>query len=482
MSRIFTRKRIVGGILLIVLICGGYFGYTKREYFAQIPIGCAFKAKALCAGVFVQGLDPETIAREDSGFSPMFKLFKASIDREKKAVSCSLLGTGLFKKTAVYIEGLGPILLSGVPEETVRAMKPELPAPEPADPAAVPWPMGDLIPEEAAPAAIDAAKLGQAIDRAFAEPDPKHLKRTRAIVVLYDGRLVVERYAPAITRDTRLLSWSMAKSFTNVLVGILVKQGKIDIHDPAPVPEWKSIDDPRHAITTDQLMRMSSGLDWYEEYAEHPVSDVNRMLFLEPDHAAYAAAKPPAAVPDTVWSYSSGTANIVSRIIRRVVGSRDAYWAFPRRELFNKIGMRSAVFGSDAGGTFIGSSYLYATARDFARFGLFCLNDGVWNGERILPEGWMAYSTTATPKAEKGVYGAFFWTNQGEPDHPEKRVYPKMPRDLNWADGYQGQQIFVCPSLKLVVVRLGMTWDSNWGAAEFLEGLAGSINKYYGEQ
>ncbi|MGD0782426.1 MAG: serine hydrolase, partial [Candidatus Aminicenantales bacterium] len=439
------------------------------------PIGCAFKAKALCAGVFVQGLDAARIAAEDSGFNPVFKLFKANIDRQRKTVSCSLLGTGLFKKTAVYVEGLGPILLSGVPEETVRAMKPDLPAPEPADPAAVSWPMGDLMPDEAAPAAIDAAKVERAVDRAFAEPDPKHLKRTRAVIVLYDGRLVAERYAPGITKDTRLLSWSMAKSFINVLVGILVRQGKLDINRPAPVPEWSSADDPRHAITIDQLMRMSSGLDWYEEYAEHPVSDVNRMLFLEPDHAAYAAAKKMAFPPDTVWSYSSGTTNIVSRIIRDVLGSREAYWTFPRRELFNKIGLRSAVLGTDASGTFIGSSYLYATARDFARFGLFCLNDGVWNGERILPEGWLDYSTTATPKAELGVYGAFFWTNKGEAAHPEKREYPKMPRDLYWADGYQGQHIFVCPSLKLVAVRLGMTWDSSWGAAEFLDGLAGAI-------
>ena len=475
MRKLLTRKRIVVGLLLLVLIAAGYFGYTKRDYIEQIPIGCAFKAKALCAGIFVQGLDPKKIAAEDSGFNPLFKLFKAKIDRDKKSVSCSLLGTGLFRKTAVYIEGLGPILLSGVPEETVRAMKPDLPGPQPADPAAVPWPMGDLMPQDAPPDAIDTAKVELAVDRAFAEPDSKHPKRTRAVVVLYDGFLVAERYAPGITKDTRLLSWSMAKSFTNVLVGILVKQGKLNIHDPAPVPEWQAAGDPRHAITVGQLMRMSSGLDWFEEYAEHPISDVNRMLFLEPDHAAYAAAKKLAVPPDTVWSYSSGTTNIVSRIIRDVIGSREAYWPFPRRELFNKIGMRSAVFGVDAAGTFIGSSYLYASARDFARFGLFCLNDGVWNGERILPEGWLAYSTTATPKAEHGVYGAFFWTNQGDPEHPEKREYPKMPRDLYWADGYQGQQIFVCPSLKLVAVRLGMTWDSNWGAAEFLDGLAGAI-------
>ncbi len=475
MRAFFTRRRIVLTLLLIVLIAAAYFGYAKREFIEQIPIGCAFKAKTLCAGIFVQGLEPERIMAEDAGFNPVFKLFKAKIDRARKTVSCSLLGTGLFKKTAVYVEGFGPILLSGVPEESVRAMKPDLPVPEPADPAAVPWPMGDKPAEETAPPAIDADKVAKAVGAAFAEPDPKHLKRTRALVVIHDGRLVAERYAPGITKDTRLLSWSMAKSFTNVLVGILVRQGKLDIHAPAPVPEWNSADDPRHAITVDQLMRMSSGLEWYEEYAAHPISDVNRMLFLEPDHAAYAAAKPLAVVPDSVWSYSSGSTNIVSWIIRDVVGSREAYWTFPRRELFNKIGLRSAVFGVDASGTFIGSSYLYATARDFARFGLFCLNDGVWNGERLLPEGWLAYSTTPAPKAPKGEYGAFFWTNRGNPPDSANRMLPKMPPDTFWADGYQAQQIVICPSLKLVVVRLGMTWDSNWGGDAFLEAVAAAI-------
>jgi CubicO group peptidase (beta-lactamase class C family) len=476
MSRLLARKRIVRGILLLVLAGVVYIGYTKREYLEQIPIGCAFKAEALCAGIFVQGLDPERIAAEDAGFNPLFKLFKARIDRDQKLVSVSLLGTGLFKKTAAFVEGLGAVLLSGRTLDEIRAMKADLPAPEPIDPATVDWPMGDRMPENAAPAALDPARLSKAMETAFAEPDPSHLKRTRALIILHNGRLVAERYAPGITKDTRLLSWSMAKSFTNVLVGILVKKGKLDIHGPAPVPEWKAGDDPRHGITLDQLMRMSSGLDWYEEYAEHPVSDVNRMLFLEPDHAAYAAAKKLAVPPDSVWSYSSGTTNIVSRIIRDTIGSRQDYWAFPRRELFNKIGLRSAMFGVDAAGNFIGSSYLYATARDFARFGLFCLNDGVWNGEALLPEGWMAYSTTPTPKAPKGVYGAFFWTNAGAAKDPAQREYPRLPADMFWADGYQGQQILVCPSLELVVVRLGMTWDSNWGAAEFLEAVAAAIH------
>ena len=464
------------GVVLVVIAALGILAYAKREFIEQVPLGCAFKAKSLCAGVFVQGLPPQTIEREDSGFSPTFSILKAKINYEKKSVTCSLLGTGLFAKTAVYIEGLGPVLLSGVSEKKLRAMAPQAAPSTAADQAGIDWPAGDREPKGRAPA-IDTAALAAAVDATFVERDSAHLKRTRAIIVLLDGRIVAERYAEGIRPDTRLLSWSMAKSFTNTMVGILARQSAIDIHAPAPVPEWKAANDPRHAISTDVLLRMSSGLSFYEEYADHPISDVNRMLFLEPDTAAFAAAKRLVAKPDTVWSYSSGTANIVSRIVRDSIGNEADYLTFPRRELFDRIGMRSAVFSADASGIFIGSSFLYATARDYARYGLLCLNDGVWLGTRMLPEGWMAYSTTATPGAPTGNYGAFFWLNKGSPGKPADREYPDMPTDLYWADGYQGQMIYVCPSLKLVAVRLGMSWNSDWGSAAFLTGVRKAIKK-----
>ena len=216
----------------------------------------------------------------------------------------------------------------------------------------------------------------------------------------------------------------MAKSVTNALVGILTMKGKLSLKGPVPVPEWQKANDPRQVITLDHLLRMSSGLEWVEAYAERPVSDVNMMLLLKPDMAAYVASKPLAAKPDTVWRYSSGTTNLIRRIIRDALGTKESYWEFPRRELFNKIGMRSAIWETDASGTFIGSSYLYATARDYARFGLLYLNDGVWQGERILPEGWVAYSTTPTPAAPKGQYGAHFWLNGGKDSNPQDRLIP----------------------------------------------------------
>lgn len=473
--KVFTKKRIILGFIVILCAATVYAGYQKREYIQQLPIGSAFKAKTLCAAVFVSGREPGVVEQEDIGFSPLFKLFKAKIDRNEKSVTCSLLGIGLFEKKAIYVDKLGAVLLSGVPEESIRQWRPVMPDPEPADFKAIPWPMGDRMPDGPPSVNIDMAKLKPAVDKLFSEADPKKKLYTRAMLIVYDGRLIVERYGSGISQETPLLSWSMAKSVTNALIGILVRKHKISVRAPATVPEWRRTDDPRHAITVDQLLRMSSGLEWVEAYAERPVSDVNIMLFLKPDMGAYAASKPLSAQPDTVWNYSSGTANIICRMIRDVLGSREEYWAFPRRELFNKIGMRSAVWGTDASGTFIGSSYLYATARDYARFGLLFLNDGVWQGQRILPEGWVAYTTTPTPAAPKGQYGAHFWLNSGKTSDPAGRRYPQLPQDTFFAMGYQGQIIAIIPSHKLVIVRLGMTYDDNWGMETFIKNALSAI-------
>jgi len=473
--KVFTKKRIILGFIVVLCAAIAYAGYQNREYIQQLPIGSAFKAKTLCAAVFVSRREPGVVEQEDIGFSPLFKLFKAKIDRNEKSVTCSLLGIGLFEKKAIYVDKLGAVLLSGVPEESIRQWRPVMPDPEPVDFKATPWPMGDRMPDAPPSVNIDMARLKPAVDKLFIEADPKKKLYTRALLIVYDGRLIVERYGSGISQETPLLSWSMAKSVTNALIGILVRKNKISLRALAPVPEWRRTDDPRHAITVDQLLRMSSGLEWVEAYAERPVSDVNIMLFLKPDMGAYAASKPLSAQPDTVWNYSSGTANILCRMIRDVLGSREEYWAFPRRELFNKIGMRSAVWGTDASGTFIGSSYLYATARDYARFGLLFLNDGVWQGQRILPEGWVAYTTTPTPAAPKGQYGAHFWLNRGKTSDPANRRYPHLPQDTFFAMGYQGQIIAIIPSHKLVIVRLGMTYDENWGMETFIKSVLSAI-------
>jgi CubicO group peptidase (beta-lactamase class C family) len=278
------------------------------------------------------------------------------------------------------------------------------------------------------PPGVDGASLNKAVEGAFAEPDLENLRRTRAVLVVHYGRLIAERYAPGITKEMPLIGWSMTKSVTSALVGILVAEGKLSPQAPAPVPEWQKSDDPRRHITLEQLLWMSSGLSFSETYAEKPVSDVQIMLFTKPDMAAYAVRLPLEAEPGTRWHYSTGTTNIIARIIRSSFGDERDYFAFPRRALFNRIDMRSAVFETDASGMFNCGSSLFASARDWARLGLLYLNDGVWEGERIFPERWVAYSTTPAPTAEKGDYGAQIWLNQGPQGNAEARPFPGFPK------------------------------------------------------
>ena len=262
----------------------------------------------------------------------------------------------------------------------------------------------------------------------------------------------------------------MTKSVTGALVGLPVKDGQLDIHQPAPVPEWAD-GDPRSAITLDQLLRMSSGLDFNEDYGM--VTDVTRMLFVRDDAGAYAAQADLAHEPDTVWDYSSGTTNIIARVVR---DATDSDPSFARRRLFEPLGMDSAVIEIDAAGSYIGSSFMYATARDWGRFGQLFLQDGRWNGERILPEGWVDYSTTPTPGALRGRYGAQWWLNHGTPGNPDNRSFPQLPPDAFWADGYDGQMVMVVPSRDAVIVRLGLTKDeSAYPAGEILAGVLAAL-------
>ncbi len=214
-----------------------------------------------------------------------------------------------------------------------------------------------------------------------------------------------------------------------------------------------------------------------EAYAEKPISGVQLMLFTTPDAAACAARLLLETEPGTKWRYSTGTTNIIGRLIRAAFSDERTYWAFPRRALFNRIGMRSAVFETDASGTFNSGAFLFASARDWARLGLLYLNDGVWEGERILPEGWVAYSTTPAPTAEKGNYGAHIWLNTGPSGSPEARSFPDLPQDLYYFEGYQGQFVGIIPSRQLVAVHLGMQTKGEWDKLDFLSSILKSVKE-----
>ena len=251
-----------------------------------------------------------------------------------------------------------------------------------------------------------------------------------------------------------MIGWSMSKSVVNALVGILVKQGKLDIDKPAPVAAWQSVGDPRQKITINQLMHMVSGLHFVEDYKD-TLSDVTYMLFRVEDAAAFAESKKLTSQPGSHWSYSSGSPVIVCRIIKNRVND-DVYFAFPRHMLFDPLGMSSAVIEPDAAGTLLGSSFLYATPRDWARFGQLYLQDGVWEGRRILPHGWVKYTTTPVPNSPQAQYGSYFWLKLPTEFRSVDEEYV-LPKDAFHAAGYDGQLISIIPSRNLVIVRMGLT-------------------------
>jgi len=461
-----SRKLLwVIGIFLVALVGIGWFTITNIA-----PIATAYTAKRMCSGVFVSHRDTASILNEDLANYPYVG---TNIDYDDKSVTASILG--MAKRTAIYREGLGSTLVIGTTEEMLRAQAAGFERPQTEDRSMIPWPDGDLVAQDVS-SEIDAVKLGHVMDEAFLEPDPDNPVRTRAIVVVYDGQIIAERYAQGITQETALLGWSMTKSTVNALVGILVNDGRLSLKEPAPVTEWQEPGDPRGAITLDQLMRMSSGLQFSEIY-DDPFADVVVMLFAQGDAGGYAANKPLEVEPDSRWQYSSGTTNIISRIIRHTIGGSDVdYFAFPRQALFDRIGMQTALIEPDTSGTFVGSSFMYASARDWARLGLLFLNDGVWNGERILPEGWVKYSTTPTQGAPMGRYGAQFWLNAGTPGNVQDRWMPRVPADMYSMLGFEGQHVTIIPSKKFVIVRLGLSQPEElWDHEAFVAGVIESV-------
>jgi CubicO group peptidase (beta-lactamase class C family) len=324
--------------------------------------------------------------------------------------------------------------------------------PLPSQPDGVPWPTHEwpLAPPEDRPA------LDRLVDEMF--DDDERYETTFATIVVQGGLLVTERYAgelehwdrpnEPVTADTPLLSWSMAKSVLHGLVGVLVGDGALDLDAPAPIAAWK--DDDRRSITLENLLEMRDGLAFTEDYVDDEVSDVIEMLFGsgQDDVARYAIERPLRHPPGTVFNYSSGTSNIVARIVCDAVGDPAAFEAFFRECLAAPIGMSSARPRFDEAGTFIGSSYVHATARDFARFGLLYLRGGVWDGRRVLPGGWVDHARLArsVDPIDGRLYGAHWWVVGDE-------------HGGFWASGYEGQSILCVPDLDAVVVRLGKTRD-----------------------
>jgi CubicO group peptidase (beta-lactamase class C family) len=417
-------------------------------------VATGFVANVLCTETFVSGLDPARVFAETtsamSGTGLIAWALDYRVDRARKDVTVTLFGVG--RSHAVYRgEGLGCYLDHGGPVADIALPPPDV---RPA-----------LLPEIADRAIVapQTPQLAAALDRAFAEPDSSTPRNTRAIVVLKDGRIVAERYADGISIDTPLLGFSATKSVISALAGILARRRALKLHEPVPVAAWQKPDDPRRAITLDHLLRHTAGLKLGSSLQASLMSvlePVNRMKFMEPDMAAYAASMPPESVPGAAWNYHDGNTVILAHLIRQAAGGSAAHMmSFARQELFEPLGMRNVTLEFDASGNAEASSQLLASARDWARFGQLYLNDGMAGGKRILPEGWVKYSVTPTPNAWVG-HGAGFWTNLGDSFGATYRTERGWPRDAFFAKGTVGQYVIIVPSERLVIVRLGRS--PNW--------------------
>ncbi len=444
------KKQILLFVITIILFGSGF--YINR----MMPVITGYAAKNLASGIFVAGRSQESIEAKDLNFS-VIRFTSNSVNYEKKEVTSRFLWG---ESKAVYLDGYGCTLVKEFTEDEIRKRNyPKVPV-LPENPDTIDWPMGDVI-ADSIPRGMNTEKLNNAVAQVMADTIP--YKGTFALTVIYKGQLVAEVYQKEFTPETRFLSWSMAKSFTNALVGLRVKQGAIDMDKPVNFDGWQN--DERREITFDHLLHMNSGLEWNEDYGN--LSDVTIMLHKKGDMGSYAGSHPSAFPPNSVWSYASGTTNLVSLLLRQSFESDSDYLSFPRKELFNKIGMRSAVFELDASGTFVGSSYLYATMRDYARFALLYMNKGKWLGEQLLPENWVDYSVQPASGSD-GKFGAFFWLNLSG-DQPD------VPKDTYMCKGHDGQFIFIIPSKDLIVVRTGFSKKGEFDTNLMLKGILESL-------
>jgi CubicO group peptidase (beta-lactamase class C family) len=448
MKKIF---RFLGIALLLFLI---YFGFTT---YPKLDLISGFSAKNMASAHFIDHRPQEIIEQGDNDIK-LVRLAKNAFNENEKFATSSVYG--LKERKAIYREGLGAILIN----DNFDISKPYEVPKRNFLPTNLPYPYGNKEPKDTVFDNIDYAQLEKAVAAAFDKKGEK-VKRTRSVVVIYKDKLIAERYDTPFTKASKILGWSMTKSITATYFGILQKQGKINVNAPAPIATWAK--DDRKKITINDLLRMNSGLEWEEKY--NRICDATKMLFQAEDMGQVQLEKPLLFPPGSHWNYSSGTSNLLSKILRGQFKTHQEYLDFWYTSLIDKIGMHSMVIETDMAGNFVGSSYAWATTRDWAKFGLLYLHKGNWNGEQIFDESWVKYVTTPT-NGSNGGYGGHFWLNAGG-------RLPDAPKDLFSCNGYQGQKVYIIPSMDLVIVRMGLTEENNFNFNGFVKGIVGSLKK-----
>nr|WP_314896619.1 serine hydrolase [uncultured Flavobacterium sp.] len=431
-----------------------YFGFTT---YPMLDLISGFSAKSIASGYFIDNRSQEMIEKGDNDID-MIDLANNKIEAIGKFAAASVYG--LKERKAIYREGLGATLIN----DKFDVTKPYLVPKRTKLNNNLPFPYGNKEPKDTVFANVDYTKLNTAVVNAF-DTKGEIKKRTRSLLVVYKDKIIAEKYDNGFDKNSKLLGWSMTKSITSAMFGVLEKQGKFDIDDPAPIPEWAN--DKRKLITTSDLLHMNSGLQWVEDYKT--ISDATKMLFQAEDMTRVQLEKPAEHKPNMRWNYSSGTTNLLSGILRKQFKTHQEYLDFWYTALIDKIGMNSMVVETDMAGNYVGSSYGWATTRDWSKFGLLYLHKGNWNGEQIFNESWEKYTATPTNRSE-GRYGGHFWLNAGG-------SFRDVPRDMYFCSGFQGQMVVIIPSLDLVVVRMGLTEEPNFDFNGMLKGIVGSLEK-----
>ncbi len=448
----FSQMKIVKSLLLVSIFFLSIYVYLE---FPRLNIISGYGTKNMCSCLFEANRTQELTKTTDNNFSPI-DIATYEVDTINKNVTGSVYG--LMKRTAVYHKGLGCQLLQKGVDTSEIAYYP-VPHNYPNEAA---YPYGNKEQKDTILPNIDYSNLQNAVNRAFDKEGIDSLK-TRSLLVIYKDKIIAEKYISSFNKKSVILGWSMTKSVTATLLGVLEKQGKINVNDSHLFPEWES--DERAHITLNGLLQMSSGLEWDENYDE--MSDVTKMLFLDKDMSQMQLNKPLEFDINEHWNYSSGTTNLLSSYIRKQFKTHENYLDFPVKQLYNKLGMSSMMIETDLSGSYVGSSYGWATTRDWGKLGLLYLHHGNWNGEQILTKSWVDYVRTPC-KDSNGQYGAHFWLNAGG-------ILPDAPRDMYSMQGYQGQKVYIIPSKEMVVVRMGLTEEPDFDFNKMLKEIIAAV-------
>lgn len=444
----FKRILVIAAVAIIAAL---YINYPK------LTLISGYSAKYMGSSVFIANHKQKYIEENDS-FIPNIKFASNVINDTVKTVSASVFG--FQKREAIFKKGLGVILLPiGVKEADLG---PFLVPNRLSTPTEKPYPQGDKAPIDTLMSGVNYAQIEKSLDLVFSDP---MVQKTRTALILYKGQLLGERYIDGFSSETPILGWSMTKSIIATLYGILEYRGVLKVSDPVKLTHWKG--DKRASITINDLLRMQSGLAFEENYDD--ISDVTKMLFNASDMGQIAIDRPSIAVPGVLWSYSSGTTNILSKYLNAFSEDKQAYLNFPYVSLIDKIGMHSMILETDMTQNFVGSSYGWASTRDWAKFGQLYLNEGIWEGDRLFDHQWIQYITTPT-KASEGEYGAHFWLNASG-------LLKDVPRDMYSANGHDGQHVYIIPSKDLVIVRTGLKENPNYRANDFIAAVIAAIDQ-----